>query len=78
MQYIITFRYSRFRSCKFRSLLKIEKKSSGHAFEEIIKDIGNLSLKQYGVEIILQRDLSLLLFETGVLKLSKILAIKRR
>lgn len=34
------------------------KKSSGHAFEEMIKELGNLSLHQYNIEIILQRDLS--------------------
>lgn len=32
-----------------------------------IKDLGNLSLKQYGIEIILQRDLSLLLAENRIL-----------
>jgi hypothetical protein len=43
------------------------KKSSGHAFEETIKELGNTSLKQYGIEIILQRDLSFLLFENRIL-----------
>ena len=37
------------------------KKSSGHAFEEMIKEICALYLKNYGVEIILQRDMSTLL-----------------
>lgn len=43
------------------------KKSSGHAFEETIKDLGNSSLRNYGIEIILQRDLSLLLLENRIL-----------
>lgn len=37
------------------------KKSSGHAFEEMIKELGNLSLKSHDIEIILQKDLSILL-----------------
>lgn len=37
------------------------KKSSGHAFEEMIKELGNLSLRNHGIELLLQRDLSLLL-----------------
>lgn len=37
------------------------KKSSGHAFEEVIKELSSLSLKEYGIEIILQRDLNILL-----------------
>ena len=36
-------------------------KSSGHAFEEMIKELGNLSLKSHDIEIILQKDLNLLL-----------------
>lgn len=43
------------------------KKSSGHAFEEMIKELGNLSLRQYDIEIILQRDLNLLLHEKRIL-----------
>lgn len=37
------------------------KKSSGHAFEELIKEVANLTLYETDVEIILQRDLTLLL-----------------
>jgi len=38
-------------------------KSSGHAFEEIIKFLGNIALTETGIEIILQRDLSTLIKE---------------
>lgn len=34
------------------------KKSSGHAFEEMIKLLGNKILSENGIEIILQRDLN--------------------
>lgn len=34
------------------------KKSSGHAFEEVIKFLGNLELNPFGIEIVLQRDLN--------------------
>ena len=34
------------------------KKSSGHAFEEMIRDIGNLHLKEHGIRILLQKELS--------------------
>lgn len=37
------------------------KKSSGHAFEELIKEIARLSLADTNIEVILQKDLSLLL-----------------
>lgn len=37
------------------------KKSSGHAFEEIIKILGTAALEGTGIEIILQRDLNLLI-----------------
>lgn len=37
------------------------KKSSGHAFEELIKEIAKLSLADTNIEVILQKDLSLLL-----------------
>lgn len=37
------------------------KKSSGHAFEEMIKDLASLSLHGSGVDIILQRDLNTLI-----------------
>lgn len=40
------------------------KKSSGHAFEEMIKILGTASLKGTGIEIILQRDLNVLI-KTG-------------
>lgn len=43
------------------------KKSSGHAFEQMIKDLCNLSLLEYGLEIMLQRDLSLLMSENRIL-----------
>lgn len=36
-------------------------KSSGHAFEEMIKFLGNIALHGTGIEIILQRDLSTLI-----------------
>lgn len=39
------------------------KKSSGHAFEEMIKELANLTLRQHGIEVILQRELTLLLHE---------------
>ena len=34
------------------------KKSSGHAFEEFIKSLGNSKLNNFGIEILLQRDLN--------------------
>lgn len=37
------------------------RKSSGHAFEELVKELANLSLANTNVEVILQRDLSILL-----------------
>lgn len=37
------------------------KKSSGHAFEEMIKFLGTVALKNSDIEIILQRDLSTLI-----------------
>lgn len=37
------------------------KKSSGHAFEEMIKDLGNLALDKTAVEVLLQRDLNTLI-----------------
>ncbi|MGF1744270.1 hypothetical protein BCT63_07675 [Vibrio kanaloae] len=37
------------------------KKSSGHAFEEMIKELGNLYLKEHNIEILLQKDLNTLL-----------------
>ena len=37
------------------------KKSSGHAFEEIIKELGDLSLKDTDVKLILQRELNVLI-----------------
>lgn len=40
------------------------KKSSGHAFEEMIKVLGTAALSHAGIEIILQRDLSALI-KTG-------------
>lgn len=37
------------------------KKSSGHAFEEMIKELGELNLKGTNIQIILQRDLNTLI-----------------
>ena len=37
------------------------KKSSGHAFEEMVKEMASLSLQDHGIEIVLQRDMSTLL-----------------
>ena len=37
------------------------KKSSGHAFEEMIKFLGNISLDGTNIEILLQRDLNILI-----------------
>lgn len=42
------------------------KKSSGHAFEEMIKQLGNLSLEQYNIEIVLQKDLNALLHNNDI------------
>ena len=37
------------------------KKSSGHAFEGLVKEIANLSLTGTNIQVVLQKDLSLLL-----------------
>lgn len=37
------------------------KKSSGHAFEEMLKELGQLNLKGSGISLILQKDLSTLI-----------------
>lgn len=37
------------------------RKSSGHAFEELVKELSNLSLEGTGIEVILQRDLNILI-----------------
>lgn len=37
------------------------KKASGHAFEEMVKELANLALFQTGVSIVLQRDLNTLI-----------------
>lgn len=37
------------------------KKSSGHAFEEMVKELSNLSLHETGIEVVLQRDLNTLI-----------------
>lgn len=37
------------------------KKSSGHAFEEMVKMLGSSVLSDHGIEIVLQRDLSILI-----------------
>ena len=42
------------------------KKSSGHAFEEIVSNLGNKALESEGIEIILQKDLNLLLKENKI------------
>ena len=36
-------------------------KSSGHAFEEIVKFLGDLALGKHGISIVLQRDLNVLI-----------------
>ncbi len=43
------------------------KKSSGHAFEEMIQELGNLSLRAHGIEILLQKELSILLKEQHII-----------
>lgn len=43
------------------------KKSSGHAFEQMVKDLSNLSLASRSLEVILQKDLSILLNENKIL-----------
>lgn len=45
------------------------KKSSGHAFEEMISDLSNPFLAEYGIRIMLQRELNILLHEERVLNL---------
>jgi len=42
------------------------KKSSGHAFEEMIRDIGNLHLKDKGLRIFLQKELSVELHNNNI------------
>jgi hypothetical protein len=42
------------------------KKSSGHAFEEIIKSIGSDAVKSEGISIVLQKDMNILLKENLV------------
>ena len=42
------------------------KKSSGHAFEEIVSDLGNNALETNGIEIILQKDMNLLLKNNNI------------
>lgn len=42
------------------------KKSSGHAFEEIIKNLANNSLHSFGIEFLLQRELSKLITEGNI------------
>lgn len=42
------------------------KKSSGHAFEEMIKDLCNDSLKETDIKILLQKDLSVMIKKTEV------------
>ena len=42
------------------------KKSSGHAFEEMIKYLGTLALEDAGIEIILQRDLNELIKDKSI------------
>jgi hypothetical protein len=43
------------------------RKSSGHAFEEIIKEIGNKHFSSHGIKILLQKDLNLELNNENVL-----------
>lgn len=42
------------------------KKSSGHAFEEMIKQLGCMALHEEGIDIVLQRDLSRLISEGSI------------
>lgn len=42
------------------------KKSSGHAFEELIKSLGNEILNNFGIEILLQRDLNELIKQNQI------------
>lgn len=42
------------------------KKSSGHAFEELIRDVGNQHLAKHDIKILLQKELSLALKENKV------------
>ncbi len=43
------------------------KKSSGHAFEEMIRDLANPFLNQHNITIVLQKELSILLNQNRVL-----------
>lgn len=43
------------------------KKSSGHAFEEVVKELGNKSLKGTGINLFLQRDMRTLI-QSGKIK----------
>lgn len=43
------------------------KKSSGHAFEEMIRDIGNLHLKSHKIKILLQKELNFQLHNNNVI-----------
>lgn len=43
------------------------KKSSGHAFEEMIQELGNLALKKHGIEILLQKEVNILLKDQGII-----------
>ena len=42
------------------------KKSSGHAFEEMIRDIGNIHLEIHGIRILLQKELSVELHNNNI------------
>lgn len=42
------------------------KKSSGHAFEEMIKQLGCMALLNHGIEVVLQRDLSKMVKENQI------------
>lgn len=43
------------------------KKSSGHAFEEMIRDIGNIHLEEKGLKILLQKELNTQLHNNAVI-----------
>jgi hypothetical protein len=43
------------------------KKSSGHAFEEMIQELGNLALRDHGIEILLQKEVSSLLKDQRII-----------
>ena len=43
------------------------KKSSGHAFEEMIRDISNIYLEEHGIKMFLQKELNVELHNNNIL-----------